>query len=101
MPAIRPITDLQRNLKEVASLVEDEHKPVYLTRNGRAVMVLVDADTYDEEMELARQVRVREERISHSIQRGLDDLRHGRTTPMEEAFEEVERVREEYDRRLA
>jgi len=64
-------------------------------------MVLVDADTYDQEMELAREVRMREERISSSIQRGLADMRQGKTTPMEEAFDEVEQIRAEYDRRRA
>ena len=101
MPAIRPVTDLQRNLKELSAIVEEGGKPVYLTRNGRAVMVLVDAETYDKDMALAREVREREARIARSVQRGLDDYRRGNTTPMDDAFREVERIRDEFSRRMA
>jgi len=93
MPIVRPITDLQRNMKDVSDLIDERHEPVYLTRNGRAAYVLVDAETYDATMALHDEVREREIRINRSIQRGLQDFDEGRVTPLDEALEQADFIR--------
>ena len=94
MPAVFPITDLQRNMKEVGGIIDEHHEPVYLTRNGRAKYVLVDAQEYDEVMALHELVREREERVNKSIQRGMRDFERGAETPLDEAIARARAMRE-------
>lgn len=47
MPTIRPVSDLRNHFSEIESLV-NEGSPVYLTKNGRESMVIMNNETYDE-----------------------------------------------------
>lgn len=46
MPTIRPVSDLRNHFSEIESLV-NEGSPVYLTKNGRESMVIMNNATYD------------------------------------------------------
>ena len=50
MAIIRPVSDLQRKIGEVARLAKETKEPVYLTKNGVEYLVLLDAATYDEQI---------------------------------------------------
>jgi PHD/YefM family antitoxin component YafN of YafNO toxin-antitoxin module len=60
--------------------------PVVLTVNGKAELVVQDAEAYQQLLELAERLKVIE-----GIRRGLDDVKAGRTQPVEEALEEIRR----------
>lgn len=47
MANIRPVTDLQRKLGEVAQFAETTKEPIYLTKRGSKYLVLIDADEFD------------------------------------------------------
>lgn len=47
MPNIRPISDLRNHFPEIESLV-NEGAPVYLTKNGRESMVIMNNSAYDD-----------------------------------------------------
>ncbi|MDR2727704.1 MAG: type II toxin-antitoxin system Phd/YefM family antitoxin [Chitinispirillales bacterium] len=46
--SIRPISDLQNNLDEIYNTVHETAKPVYLTKNGYADMVILSADAFED-----------------------------------------------------
>jgi prevent-host-death family protein len=55
MIQIRPVSDLRNSFPEIEKLVINKN-PVYLTKNGRGAMVVLDLETYaqlTDEIELA------------------------------------------------
>jgi len=56
---IFPLSDFQRNAKEFILQMQESHKPIVLTVNGKASVVMQDAESYQDllnELELARSV---------------------------------------------
>ncbi|WP_394815230.1 type II toxin-antitoxin system Phd/YefM family antitoxin [Collinsella aerofaciens] len=49
MPVVKPISDLQRNSGAIADSCHKTKEPVYLTKNGSASLVVMDAEAYDEQ----------------------------------------------------
>ena len=47
MPVVKPISDLQRNFGSIADSCHQTKEPVYLTKNGSASLVVMDAEAYD------------------------------------------------------
>lgn len=90
MPTILPVTDLQRNFKQVLDECQKTGEPIYLTRNGAAAVVVIDAETYDKEMALHREVYDREMRIKKAIERGYEDYEMGRFKSLDDALEIAE-----------
>lgn len=95
MPTVRPITDLQRNMGAIAAECHETRRPVYLTKNGSASLVVMDAAAFDEAMELSDRVYEREMRVYRSIMRGADDAAAGRTRSLAEAREGAAALRRE------
>ena len=94
MPDVMPISELQRNFKEVVSKCERSSEPIYLTRNGSASVVVMDAEAFDREMAIHERVRDREIRVQKSIMRGYEDYLAGRFVPLDQALDEADRARE-------
>ena len=71
---IHSLSDFQRNTKQYATQLRDSRKPVVLTVNGKAALVIQDADAYQEmldELEIARSVNVVKQRINQFEQDGV------------------------------
>ena len=47
MPHIIPSTDLRNNYAEVERLAKESKEPIYLTKNGRGSMVIMDIDAFE------------------------------------------------------
>jgi prevent-host-death family protein len=43
---IYPLSDFQRNAKDFIAQLQDSHKPVILTVNGKAAIVIQDVESY-------------------------------------------------------
>lgn len=84
MPTVKPISELQRNMAEITRECQDTKEPIYLTKNGSAALVVIDAETYDREMAIHQDVRDREMRVHRAIQRGLEDMQAGRVKTLDE-----------------
>ena len=93
MPVVKPISDLQRNMADITSECQESGQPVYLTKNGSAALVVMDAAAFDAEMSLHHAVRDRETRVYNAIMRGLDDERAGRVRTLAEAREDAAALR--------
>ena len=47
MPTVLPVTELQRNTAALVDEAMRTKEPIYLTRRGKAAVVLLDAAEYD------------------------------------------------------
>lgn len=52
MPLTRTATDSQRNMSEVSAVCHETGEPVYLTKNGVANLMLMDAAAFEAAMDL-------------------------------------------------
>ncbi len=81
---IHSLTDFQRNVKTHLEHLKKTGRPEILTVNGKAAVVVQDAESYQRLLDLVEQAEAVE-----GIQRGLDDVKRGRTRSMRTAVEEL------------
>ncbi len=77
---VRSVTEFQRNIKDYVGRLKEMKAPMVLTVNGRAELVVQDAESYQlllERLERAETVA--------AIRRGMQDGEEGRTITLEEA----------------
>lgn len=48
MPDIRPVSELRNHFKEIEAAIHKTNQPIFLTNNGRASMVLLSNEAYDQ-----------------------------------------------------
>ena len=80
MPDIRPVTDLRSHSADISRLVNDEKKPVILTKNGYANMVVLSYEDYV-------RLNAREE-LYRLLAEGEDDIKNGRVRNFKDAMKE-------------
>jgi prevent-host-death family protein len=83
---IRSLTEFKLKSSDFLRQMKETGEPIVLTVNGKAAVVVQDAESYQRLLELAERARVHE-----GIRRGLEDVRAGRTQPVAEAFAEIRR----------
>lgn len=93
MPAVIPVSELQRNMGAVAEQCHRTKQPIYLTKNGKASLVVMDAAEFDERFAALDGLREHEERVRRAVSRGYDDLVNGRVQSLVQARRDVERIR--------
>lgn len=49
MPVIRPISDLRNKTPEIERICRSSGEPVYVTKNGKAELVVLSAAAYERE----------------------------------------------------
>jgi len=75
---IRSLSDFKRNTSELLERLKKTGNPLVLTINGKAEVVVQDAEAYQELLERVETI--------DGIQRGLADAKAGRTKPVRQAF---------------
>ncbi|TJX15388.1 type II toxin-antitoxin system Phd/YefM family antitoxin [Tissierella creatinini] len=50
MPRIRPISDLRNHFTDIAKLVNETNEPVFLTKNGYGIMVVMSMEAYEKKL---------------------------------------------------
>jgi PHD/YefM family antitoxin component YafN of YafNO toxin-antitoxin module len=78
---VRSLSDFQRNTREHMARMKATKKPVVLTVNGKAELVVQDADAYQEMLDKIE----RAETIS-AIREGLAEIERGEAVDAREAF---------------
>lgn len=71
---IYPLSDFQRNAKEFISRLKDNQKPIVLTVNGKAAMVIQDATAYQElldSLEVQRSAAIIQHRHDQYLKDGI------------------------------
>lgn len=54
LPLIRPISDLRTNLNEVCDQARSSQEPIFMTKNGKASLVVMDSQAYENRLQHAR-----------------------------------------------
>ncbi len=88
MPIIKPASDLQRNIGSIYDICQKTKEPVYITRNGESSLVVMDAQAYEEQVDIQHRIFEREMRAYQALMRGHEDVQAGRLTPFSEVRKE-------------
>jgi len=80
----QPMTNFRDHSAQIMQHLKDTKRPVILTVNGKAAAVVQDAEAYQHLLDLAADASAAE-----GIRQGLEDLRHGRTRPARDVFDEL------------
>ena len=83
---IHSLTDFKKKTSNFIEQLKETGEPVVLTINGKAELVVQDAAAYQKLRELAEEATVFE-----GIRQGLEDMKAGRTTPLDEFKDRVRR----------
>ncbi len=81
---IRPITQLKNNTADLVREVSEEGRPITITQNGVARVVLMDVDTYDRWRAAMALLKL----LAH----GEADVRRGLTVKPADAFRRARRA---------
>ena len=90
MPTVLPVTELQRNTAALTDEAMRTKEPIYLTRRGKAAVVLLDAAEYDREMSYRKAIIEREKSVYAGISRGHVELRRGESASLDETLSQLE-----------
>lgn len=64
LPLIRPISDLRTDLNGICEEAREAQQPIFMTKNGKASLVLMDCDAYERQRQHDRYVlKLREAEI--------------------------------------
>lgn len=80
---IRSLSDFKRNTVELLDRLRKTGHPMVLTINGKAEVVVQDAGAYQTLLDRVEAIE--------GIQRGLADVKAGRTKPARQVFERLRR----------
>ena len=86
MPATAALTEFNRNPNALLEELKRTQKPTYLTKNGKACAVIMDADAFDRMMSATEANLEREQRVYDGILRGLEDFQNGNASPAKDAL---------------
>jgi len=81
---IYPLSDFQRNARHFIEHLQESHKPIVLTVNGKASVIMQDAESYQkllDELELARSAA--------TIRQAMTEVAAGKDRDAVEALEEL------------
>lgn len=85
MPAIKSLSEFSRNQNALIEQLSQTKEPLYLTKNGSACVVVMDAEAFDEAMEFRDSLREQELRTYRSILRGAEEIASGDFVDADEA----------------
>ncbi len=81
---IHSLTDFQRNAKDHIARIKKTKRPLVLTVNGKAEVVVQDATRYQEMLDALERAETIE-----AIRIGLEQVKQGKTKPAKQVFEEM------------
>lgn len=93
MPAITSIAEFTRKPGEIIDKLHETQQPLYLTRNGKSSVVVMDAKAFERAMSFREQAREREVRVYGGIMRGIEDFQRGNVTNAKEGLARIRTAR--------
>jgi prevent-host-death family protein len=82
MPSIRPSSDLRNKYNEISEFCHKYSEPVYITKNGQGDLAVMSIETFER--------LVGKFELYKLLDEGVNDLKHKRILPAEEAFRQIE-----------
>lgn len=83
---IQPLTDFKRNTSEFLSQLKATGKPLVLTINGKAELVVQDARSYQKLLEIAERLETIE-----AVKEGLASMQRGEGRLADRVFADLEK----------
>ena len=77
---VRSVTEFQRNIKDYVGRLKEKKTPLVLTINGRAEIVVQDAESYQVLLD-----RLERAETLAAIRQGMEQMGRGEGIPLEEA----------------
>ena len=77
---VRSVTEFQRNLKGYMGRLKEKRTPLVLTVNGRAELIVQDADSYQELLD-----RLERAETVAAIRQGMEQFERGEGIPLKQA----------------
>lgn len=93
MPTVKPLSEFNRNQSAIISELADTQRPMYLTRNGSASIVVMDAEAFDRAMSFRSSVYANEMRVYGSLMKGYADFARGDVVEAGQAEDEIRRAK--------
>lgn len=81
---VRSVTEFQRNIKDYVGRLKEKKTPLVLTVNGRAEIVVQDAESYQLMLE-----RLERAETVAAIRHGIEQAERGEAIPLEEAEKQL------------
>jgi prevent-host-death family protein len=81
---ITSFTEHRRHLRDHISMVRESRRPLYVTRNGKTVAVVLSPEAYDA---LADKAELAESLARND--RSMEEIREGRTEPAVQALRKI------------
>jgi prevent-host-death family protein len=82
-PLIRPISDLRTNLNDVCEQARESQEPIFMTKNGKSSLVVMDAEAYEQLWQ--------EERLRQKVREvEIEDRYNPQTIPAEAVERELD-----------
>ena len=81
---IRSLSDFKRDTSAALDHLRKSHRPMVLTVNGRAEMVVQDAESYQATLDALERAEA-----NAGIQRGLQAMAEGKTRPLEDVIASI------------
>jgi PHD/YefM family antitoxin component YafN of YafNO toxin-antitoxin module len=85
---IRPLSDFKRNTAKIRDHLRRSQRPVVLTINGKAEMVVQDAEAYQKMQDMFERMEANE-----GIRKGLVAIEAGRSKPAREVISGIKERR--------
>lgn len=89
MPAVAALSEFNRNQTEVLARLKETEQPLYLTRNGRSAVVVMDADAFDRMVSHKERAREHELVVYENLVRGYEDVQQGKVSSASDAFARI------------
>ncbi|HEV2382190.1 MAG TPA: type II toxin-antitoxin system Phd/YefM family antitoxin [Terriglobia bacterium] len=77
---VRSVTEFQRNLKDYVGRLKEKRTPMVLTVNGRAELIVQDADSYQALLD-----RLERAETVAAIREGMEQFERGEGIPLQQA----------------
>jgi prevent-host-death family protein len=81
---IRSVTEFQRNIKDYVGRLKQRRTPLVLTVNGRAELVVQDAESYQEMLD-----RLEHAEALAAVRKGMEQFDRGEGIALDEAEERL------------
>jgi PHD/YefM family antitoxin component YafN of YafNO toxin-antitoxin module len=81
---IDSLTSFQKNIKSFVHRLEETKEPIVLTVNGKAKLVVQDAEAYQQMVD-----EVERGRFLEAVRQGLREAQEGQARPAEEVFAQM------------
>lgn len=81
---VRSVTEFQRNIKDYVGRLKENKGPLVLTVNGRAELVVQNAEAYQVLLE-----RLERAESLAAIRRGIDQFERGEAIPLDDAEKQL------------